>query len=419
MKVLERAFEVVVARPVLAIFDLPVRRAERGNLNKMPYTAHDIVRNDMPSLGERMTARRQKGELTVGFIARWAVLSTLRTLRTWLSPLRFLSRVLGKALEEREKRALSLIPEILGADVATVHVVDCGAAGTYHAIWNHFAQKITIHMFEPEEKAFEALCRDFRDEPRLRIYNTLLASKAGPLTLNLYLWPRASSIYRPNQAFVEQTYLRRHYEVVSQVTFPARPLADVLNATDLSFLKADVEGAEMEILRGADRLLDGCVGLELELWYSRNVFDDVPLASDVIAFCQERGFTLVTVNTPRLWHYGLPHPEMESRGFVGQGDTLFVRVPHAVVDLVLSGQWPRQKLAVAACIYLAYGHYEFAYKLIELAMAAGLLRPTDRVAVTTIEAVRRFSGRDRLVTYRTLKGWLHRVNGVDPYRTLW
>ncbi|MBM4440319.1 MAG: FkbM family methyltransferase [Candidatus Rokubacteria bacterium] len=420
MSVIERIFRAAVVTPALAVFDLPRRRRPRpdGNLNPMPYTAFDALQEGRATLWQRLGNARRAGKLSAGFLVRRGALYGWQAAREVVSPLRVTARLLRAVLETRVERALALVPEIVRPEVGTVHVVDCGAAGEYHPIWDHFGNAITIHMFEPEKKAFEQLTREYAQNPKVRIYETVLASGPGELTLNVFRWPRGSSIYRPNDSYVPDTFARRHYEVVNQVTFPAKPLSEVLRGVDVSFLKADVEGAELEIIRGAEALLPGCVGLELEIWFSRNVLAGAPTAAEVIAYCQAQGFTLALVDTPRHWHYLLPGRAYESKGWVGQTDTLFLRMPHDVVELVRSGAWPRGKLAVAASIYLVYRSYEFAFKLIELAVRAGVLKADDPVATRTLEAVRRLSGGDRLVTYSTLRRWLTRVEGTDPYSTL-
>lgn len=55
------------------------------------------------------------------------------------------------------------------------------------------------------------------------------------------------------------------------------------------FLKLDVQGHEMEVLKGAERSLDNCTVCLLEISLL-NLGDDTPLLSDMIAFMDKKGF---------------------------------------------------------------------------------------------------------------------------------
>lgn len=412
-----------IRKGLLFLFDVPSPWATDGhnNLHRIPYTARDLPQSDPPSLLERLRNVRRRRRYWPLYVLKQVtsmVFMRMKTMGRNLSPRYLAARAVGIVVEERASRALSLLPEILSNEIPEVDVVDCGAAENYNPIWDHLGPKVRIHMFEPEPGALKKLLRDYGDDPRLRIHNTLVSSKAQPLILNVYLWPRGSSIFAPNRRFVDQTYMQRHFELVARETFPAAPLADVLDGVDVSFVKADVEGAELEVLRGAEKLLPGCVGVELEIWYNRHILDGGPLCTDVIRFCHDHGFSLIWINTPRVWHFLLPSPDLESKGFAGQGDALFFRMPHDVVDLVARGLWRREKLAIAACIYLVYGHYEFAFHLMELAVSARLLAPEDRVVACTRECVRLFAGHERLLSYQKLKAALHWLEGSDPNASL-
>jgi hypothetical protein len=60
---------------------------------------------------------------------------------------------------------------------------------------------------------------------------------------------------------------------------------------EVSFMKLDAQGAELDILGGGRRLLRGCVGVEVEVEFSP-IYEGQPVFSDVDQFLREQGFVL-------------------------------------------------------------------------------------------------------------------------------
>lgn len=84
------------------------------------------------------------------------------------------------------------------------------------------------------------------------------------------------------------------------------------------FIKLDLQGAEVEALKGGTRCLQNAQAVLLEL--SLMPFQKgQPIFAEVIAFMNDRGFVLYDI--PALWHRKLD-------GALGQGDFFFLRADH-------------------------------------------------------------------------------------------
>ncbi|MDA0239047.1 MAG: FkbM family methyltransferase [Proteobacteria bacterium] len=105
-----------------------------------------------------------------------------------------------------------------------------------------------------------------------------------------------SSLYEPDPAIIDQftslgTSEGSQFEVVNRHPVDTVRLDDVDGIGDCHYLKIDVQGAELDVLRGAEQLLAGVLVAEMEVEFVP-LYKDQPLFSDVDAFMRARGFML-------------------------------------------------------------------------------------------------------------------------------
>ncbi|PHS52275.1 MAG: hypothetical protein COB01_08305 [Lutibacter sp.] len=78
---------------------------------------------------------------------------------------------------------------------------------------------------------------------------------------------------------------------------PLRTLDSFITEDNLhknSFMKIDVQGAELEVLAGASKILNSCKVIQVEISF-RKVYDDAPLAHEVIKYFAEKGFRIFDI----------------------------------------------------------------------------------------------------------------------------
>ncbi len=313
-------------------------------------------------------------------------------------PFRAAAKLIDVELQRRKKRAVAAIGAIMELD--RVHVVDIGAADGIDPRWHLLEDHRLIDLFEPEHDAFVRMEQMYAGQPAIRCFETALSESGGEIELTVTRWPRASTCLTLDTEFLNGTYIRDHFAVTGHFRMPSRRLDDVLSGEDVDFIKADVEGMELPILRGAGTLIDGCIGVEAEVIFGSSAPKDPPLFSDIDKFCREHGLTLVSIGPPGYWHFALPSEAYESKGFIMNGDALFLSMPQRVVERVSSGAWARRKLAAAAALYLAYGNFEFVHVLMEQAQTASLF--SERQCAEVDRVISRLAGAGRRVTYNRL-----------------
>jgi FkbM family methyltransferase len=203
-------------------------------------------------------------------------------------------------------RTEETLPQVNRRGGGIVGLVDVGSVGGLSSEWRRHAGKIRFLLnFEP------------RDVPlvtdNIVTMNTALWSENCTRDFYIYkgLKGSGSSLFMQNYDYVRQNWdtLKRRGPVELAETWfdrsewvrteqlTCRTLDQVIqeSAPDVSFhfIKIDAQGAEYEILRGAEQLLAGsCVGLYLEL-FVLPLYKGIRLLPEMERYLAERGFRLV------------------------------------------------------------------------------------------------------------------------------
>jgi FkbM family methyltransferase len=180
------------------------------------------------------------------------------------------------------------------ADVEPLTIVDVGAAALDvedGASYRILAERTGSHIigFEPDPKACSAL--NAAGQTR-HSYFPFAIGAGGPATLYETAFPLSSSLYKPNTKLVNRfTNLGKLLEVVHTHKVETHRLDDVVGADEIDFLKLDVQGAELDVLRGAERLVPATLVIQTEVEFLP-IYENQPLFADVDRHLRARGFQL-------------------------------------------------------------------------------------------------------------------------------
>ena len=136
-----------------------------------------------------------------------------------------------------------------------------------------------------------------------------------------------SSHYEPNRAFVDRFLESDRFDVISCDEIAVQKLDDLV-FDKVDFIKLDIQGGELEALKGGETVLSSSLGLEIEVEFIE-MYTSQPLFGDVCAFLQERGFEFVDFTSINRWQ----REQKPQRGY-GQtvfGDALFLKSPETVL----------------------------------------------------------------------------------------
>jgi FkbM family methyltransferase len=173
-------------------------------------------------------------------------------------------------------------------------VLDAGAnEGSFGRTLREEGYAGRIVSFEPLSHAYAKLERAAESDPQWECVRVALGAESGRAVLNVAgNW--ASSSLLPMKRRLRRADPRFAYvetEAVDVATLDdLRP--QFLRPADRVLLKLDVQGFELEVLRGAARTLRQVAALEVELSLKR-LYDGGPLMDEVVEYLDARGFSLV------------------------------------------------------------------------------------------------------------------------------
>ena len=196
------------------------------------------------------------------------------------------------------------------ADYATV--IDVGAGRGQFAV---FALKrfprARVHSFEPLPSSYRTAVRAIGKSERAEVRQLAIGAKTGNQDIFISADADSSSLLRPTD---EQTERFPGTGEVDRVEVDVMALDEAVTVVDArpALLKLDLQGGELDALRGAEQTLGSVDAIFVECSFVE-LYEGQPLADELICYLKDRSFALRGVFSP---NYG-------ADGTCVQADLLF------------------------------------------------------------------------------------------------
>jgi len=286
----------------------------------------------------------------------------------------------------------------------SIVVVDVGASGGLHHRWRSVCPRPFGILFEPDPRAFEELRQG---ETSGLIINTALSDRKGEIDFHVCKAQPLSSVYKPNIELMEKYFSPKYlegFEVSKTLRIQSDTLDNQLrlhNIADVDFVKLDVQGHELAILKGAKDMLKSIVGLEVEVGFIE-VYQKQPLFFEVHEFVSHLGFQLIDFEKSYSLRKGTANYGIR-KGQAIFGIALYFQSPE---DLVAREGLTEAKLLRAAKTYLAYGYCDIAETCCKLAMQKRIISTAGEEEIRSL--LDRFKVRFHIPQFKG-KQRLHRI----------
>lgn len=249
------------------------------------------------------------------------------------------------------------------------------------------APAVEAFGFEPDPEECARLNQATAANPApwrsLKFIPAAVGGSRGARTLNLYRMRGGSSLFEADLALAKQFDREVNFQLEGRVpleTIPLDTAAEQFGFTDASYIKLDIQGAELEVLQSAPKLLATSVlALRVEVEFLP-VYKGQPLHSDVDAFMHARGFVTMGIVEPRSWRRTTRHRFKLrggrlpfSRGQIAHADYVYFRDPASLADNTPENIRSALKAAFLALNYECVDH---AAAILERPAIAQHLRAT-------------------------------------------
>ena len=310
-------------------------------------------------------------------------------------------------------------------EAAPLALVDIGASGGLPPHWRVAARHLSVTGFEPDEREFHRLAASA--PPGFRYLNTALAETAGPLAFHLARRQMTSSCFAPDLDFLRRFPDHADYEPLKTVKLPAMGLdaaraeaaaapggeGDGSRADDPDFVKLDIQGSELAVLRGGDATVRGpAAGLEIEVEFGP-VYAGQPLFADIDAHVRARGFQLFDLR-PFRWKRTIGLRAGGPRGQIAFADALYFKTPAALSAALTARPGDdtaerRRKLLRALAAVAVYGYADYVLEL--AAETGGPATPQNPNGLGLLDAEDQTALRAAAHSTRTPMAWLPDFRG--------
>ncbi len=172
-------------------------------------------------------------------------------------------------------------------------IVDAGAnRGQFSLAASSIHNDVIIHAFEPLPGPAKIFNKIFYNHDNIILYKTAIGNSNKKLKMHISNKDDSSSLLEISD--VQLHYYPDTNEVNTQHVDVSK-LENYLKASDISapsLLKIDVQGFELEVLQGAEGILDNFNYIYCECSYLP-LYNNQPLVNDIIIFLSRYDFALI------------------------------------------------------------------------------------------------------------------------------
>ena len=187
--------------------------------------------------------------------------------------------------------AITEVVGSLGVTIPPIEIVDAGAMWGGEPPYAPLVRSGVGRVvgFEPVQSECDRLNSMNRQGER---YLPYFIGDGTERTFYLTNRSMTASLYEPNMPLLRRfQQLDEVTRVVETPRVQTRRLDDIPEIESIDLLKADVQGAELDLLKGAERLLEGVQVIQLEVEFLP-MYKGQPLFADIDIHLRARGFVL-------------------------------------------------------------------------------------------------------------------------------
>lgn len=173
-------------------------------------------------------------------------------------------------------------------------IVDAGSRYGLHPTLNSLLSLSTTYLFEPDKNEAERLKAKYSDVKTINIYDCGLGACESQLVLNIKEHPALSTTRDVNKELFDLSQRKQQQVSVAKELIAIRRLDSILTKCP-DFFKLDIEGMELDALKGAGELIHGTTGIRCEVQLQA-VHQGCSTFSEIDRWLDDKNFELISLD---------------------------------------------------------------------------------------------------------------------------
>jgi len=237
-----------------------------------------------------------------------------------------------------------------------ISLIDIGGYKGIQDRWKKIEQFLDFHTFEPNPVEAKKISVNSK---KFTVHTEALSDHDGEIFLNICKEPGVSSVLEPNKNFLKKFKNIDRYDIIKKLKVKCKKL-DSLNINKIDFIKIDVQGYNLEVLKGSIESLKKCIGVEIECEF-KQIYKNQSMFKDVENFLNNSNFELIDFVDIVRWCED--HKERNSLNI--RGEIVFVNAFFLKknIENYIDSLKNFKKILT---ILILFGQYEKVYKLIHI-----------------------------------------------------
>ena len=186
-------------------------------------------------------------------------------------------------------------------DINFETIVDVGSnKGQFILLIEQLFPNKIVYSFEPQTEVLDKQRKLFSYKKNISFYNFALGSESSIKKFFITRRKDSSSFLKIN----ENKNKSKYYEINNEKNIQIKTLDEVLINWEIKkpiLMKIDVQGYELEVLKGSENILKKIEYLLIEV-SENEMYKDQPLSNEIIKFLQDRDYKILKQNLPIKIH---------------------------------------------------------------------------------------------------------------------
>jgi FkbM family methyltransferase len=249
--------------------------------------------------------------------------------------------------------------------ISPISLLDIGARWGLQRPWSQYPiDYIKYYGFDADKNECDRLNKINKNK-NIKYINAALSDEESEEILYVTKEPGRSSIFKPNTKLIKHFYDNEGFDVINQIPITTTTLNKVIEKEVIKpdFMKLDVQGAELKIIKGSNQIHSNILGLEIEVEFI-DLYEGQPLFSEVNEYILSMGMELYDLN--RYWaKRKVMKPGFSQRGQIIFADAIYFRSHDSFFESEYSNEKDLvDKLLKLINVLSLYGFFDSALDLL-------------------------------------------------------